>query len=82
MNICPGTVTQQNALIIEERTVLRKIAEFYLLGIVLTFAITILVGSTGAAYVEVFSLALLAWPTAILVMVARSRLARIREISG
>lgn len=61
---------------------LRKIAEFYLIAIVLTFGITFLVGSTGAAYMKVFSLALLAWPLAILVMVARSRIARIREVSG
>lgn len=55
----------------------KKVAEFYLLGIALTFAITLLVGATGAHYVETFSFAILGWPTAALVMVAKSRAVKI-----
>jgi hypothetical protein len=55
----------------------RKIATFYLLAMLLSFMITLWVGARGASVAEVFSLALLAWPGAFFVMLARDRATRL-----
>jgi len=55
----------------------KHIANFYLLGILLVFMITLWTGARGASIAEVFSLALLAWPAAFFVLVARDRASRI-----
>ena len=56
----------------------KHIATFYLLALLLGFMITLWTGSRGAPLHEVFSMALLAWPAAFFVMLARDRAARIR----
>lgn len=60
---------------------LRKVAQFYLLAMILVFAITLIVGSGPAAdnHVRIVMLALLAWPLSGLILLARSKVQRLRE---
>lgn len=60
---------------------LRKVAQFYLLAMILVFAITLIVGSGPAAenHVQIVMLALLAWPLSALILLARSKVQRLRE---
>ncbi|MBD3624833.1 MAG: hypothetical protein HUJ24_05535 [Rhodobacteraceae bacterium] len=55
----------------------RRIAEFYLWGMGLSLVFTLIVGAKGADYGETLALALLSWPTAGLIMLARSRFKKI-----
>ena len=62
---------------------IRKIAEFYLIAMGLAFSFTIWLGSSGAYVTEVFIGAMMAWPLAFLLMLARGRIkaiqARVRD---
>ena len=55
----------------------KLILNFYLLAILLSFLITLWTGARGAPVTQIFSMALLAWPAAFFVMVARDRARRI-----
>lgn len=57
----------------------RSIATFYLLGIVLCFALTIYAGASGASFVQVFSVAILAWPASFFLLLLNRQVARIRS---
>ena len=58
---------------------IRKVAEFYLWGMGLAFLITLIVGAQGAATTEVFFMAMLAWPLAALLMLAKRSYGQIRS---
>lgn len=61
---------------------LRKVAQFYLLAMALSFAITMVVGGAGQSvdYVRVVLFALLSWPLSALILLAHSKMVRLRQI--
>lgn len=60
---------------------LRKAAEFYLLAIIIAFVTTLWVGSSGAHHSEIFLYALLSWPASALILLAASKVGRIRAVA-
>jgi hypothetical protein len=59
--------------------VIRKVAEFYLWGMGLSFIITLWIGANGAEHFDVFLFAMLAWPLSFLLLVVKTTRARLRQ---
>ena len=57
---------------------IRRIAEFYLWGMALSFVITLYVGSTTASTTQVFLFAMLSWPLAFFLVIAKRSAGLIR----